>query len=149
MGDVKRNRGGKKINKSRNKRRENVSCTRGEHALTPHSGRSGVDGSGSSGSSSSRKGYMCRARNIGYIVLLLAGVGGLPPQSPLKGSSTLERTHYIHLQRIRQRDREKWKRGGGNKIKRSPKGKYKQQNQRRNNEERKIIEKQSRGRRHQ
>lgn len=54
-----------------------VSCTRGEHALTPHSGRSGVGGSGSSGSS--RKGYMCRARNIGYIVLLLAGVGGLPP----------------------------------------------------------------------
>lgn len=28
-----------------------VSCTRGEHALTPHSGRSGVGGSGSSGSS--------------------------------------------------------------------------------------------------
>lgn len=54
-----------------------VSCTRGEHALTPHSGRSGVGGSGSSGSR--RKGYMCRARNIGYIVLLLAGVGGLPP----------------------------------------------------------------------
>lgn len=48
---------------------------------------------------------MCRARNIGYIVLLLAGVGGLPPESPLKGSSTLERTHYIHLQRIRQHDR--------------------------------------------
>lgn len=91
--------------KQKNEER-NVSCTRGEHALTPHSGRSGVDGSGSSGSSS-RKGYMCRARNIGYIVLLLAGVGGLPPQSPLKGSSTLERTHYIHLQRIRQRDREK------------------------------------------
>lgn len=60
----------------RNKKKEKVSCTRGEHALTPHSGRSGVGGSGSSGS---RKGYMCRARNIGYIVLLLAGVGGLPP----------------------------------------------------------------------
>lgn len=52
---------------------EEVSCTKGEHALTPHSGRSAVAGS------SSRKGYMCRARNIGYIVLLLAGVGGLPP----------------------------------------------------------------------
>ena len=59
------------------KKKKKVSCTRGEHALTPHSGRSGVGGSGSSGSS--RKGYMCRARNIGYIVLLLAGVGGLPP----------------------------------------------------------------------
>lgn len=87
------------------KNKKKLSCTKGEHALTPHSGRSGVGGSGSSGSS--RKGYMCRARNIGYIVLLLAGVGGLPPQSPLKGSSTLERTHYIHLQRIRQRDRRK------------------------------------------
>lgn len=78
-----------------------VACTRGEHALTPHSGRSGVGGS----SGSRGKGYMCRARNIGYIVLLLAGVGGLPPQSPLKGSSTLERTHYIHLRRVRQRDK--------------------------------------------
>lgn len=45
-----------------------------KHTLTPHSGRSGVGVSGSS-----RKGYMCRARNIGYIVLLLAGGGGLPP----------------------------------------------------------------------
>lgn len=45
-----------------------------KHTLTPHSGRSGVGVS-----SSSRKGYMCRARNIGYIVLLLAGGGGLPP----------------------------------------------------------------------
>lgn len=63
--------------KFKKKKKKKVSCTRGEHALTPHSGRSGVGGSGSSGSS--RKGYMCRARNIGYIVLLLAGVGGLPP----------------------------------------------------------------------
>lgn len=102
MGDVR----GTEEKKNKKIKSRKVSCTRGEHALTPHSGRSGVDGSGSSGSSS-RKGYMCRARNIGYIVLLLAGVGGLPPQSPLKGSSTLERTHYIHLQRIRQRDREK------------------------------------------
>lgn len=55
-------------------RKIKVSCTKGEHALTPHSGRSGVGSS-----SGSSKGYMCRARNIGYIVLLLAGVGGLPP----------------------------------------------------------------------
>lgn len=74
-----------------------MSCTK-KHALTPHSGRSFVGGSGS------RKRYMCRARNIGYIVLL-AGARGVTPEGPLKGSAALERTHYIHLQGIRERDR--------------------------------------------
>ena len=41
---------------------------------------------------------------MGYMVLLLAGAGGLAPHSPLKGSSTLERTHYIHLQGTTQHD---------------------------------------------
>lgn len=47
---------------------------------------------------------MCRARNIGYIVLL-AGAGGLAPDGGLKGNSALERTHYIHLEGIRECDR--------------------------------------------
>lgn len=47
---------------------------------------------------------MCRARNIGYIVLL-AAAGGLAPDGRLKGNSALERTHYIHLEGIRECDR--------------------------------------------
>ena len=73
-----------------------MSCTK-EHALTPHSGSSGVGGSGR------RIGYMCRARNIGYIELL-AGGGGLPPEGPLKGSPALESTDYIHLQGTREQE---------------------------------------------
>lgn len=47
---------------------------------------------------------MGRARNIGYIVLL-AGAGRLAPDGRLKGNSALERTHYIHLEGIRECDR--------------------------------------------
>lgn len=35
----------------------------------------------------------------------MAGAGGLAPEGPLKGSATLERIDYIHLQGIRERDR--------------------------------------------
>lgn len=69
-----------------------ISCTQ-EHTLTPHSSRSSRRG----------KHYMCRGRNICYI-MMLAGDGGLPPQSPLNGTSTLESIHYIHLQGIRDCD---------------------------------------------
>lgn len=48
-----------------------MSCTK-KHALTPNSGSS------SAGSSGRRTRYMCRARNMCYIVLL-AGAGGLAP----------------------------------------------------------------------
>lgn len=47
---------------------------------------------------------MGRARNIGYIELL-AGAGRLAPDARLKGNSALERTHYIHLEGIRECDR--------------------------------------------
>lgn len=40
---------------------------------------------------------MARARNIGYI-LVLAGDGGLSPESSLKGSATLESIDYFDLQ---------------------------------------------------
>lgn len=39
---------------------------------------------------------MTRARNIGYI-LGLACDGGLSPESPLKGSATLESIDYFDL----------------------------------------------------
>lgn len=35
----------------------------------------------------------------------MAGAGGLAPEGPLKGSATLERIDYIHLQGIREHDR--------------------------------------------
>lgn len=81
-----------------------MACTK-EHALTPHSGSSGVGGSGR------RIGYMCRARNIGYIVLL-AGGGGLPPEAPLKGTPALESIDYIHLQGTREQDSRRRKNRG-------------------------------------
>lgn len=61
---------------------------------------------------------MCRARNIGYIVLL-AGAGGLAPDGRLKGNSALERTHNIHLEGIREcdRPRERTERGRQSKRK--------------------------------